>query len=132
MDDTRATLESGVANLTACPGTTAPVESRGVAMSCMEPPGVTMPAPGVTSTNATGDWTTLIVAIAVLPSIEQVATVVPARWPVMTPFDPTDATLSSPIVQLRVDETTTPRESSAVQVRGVVTPSSTAASGGVI
>jgi hypothetical protein len=82
--------------------------------------------------NATGDGTTLIVAIAVLPSIEQVATVLPARWPVMTPFSPTEATFSSEIVQVRDVDTTTPRESSAVQVNGVVTPSSTEVSAGVI
>jgi hypothetical protein len=83
-----------------------------------------MPAPGLTSTKATGEAATLIVAVAVFPSTVQLATALPALIAVTVPSEPIVATLGSELVHERVLETETSRESNALQLSFEPAPSS--------
>jgi len=112
---TVATTVLLLAHVTTRPASGAPLESRGVAVSCPVCATVRLRLAGVTSTVATGLFVTVTVALPLCPSLVAVIVADPAAFAVTSPLALTVATT----VLLLAHVTTRPASGAPLESRGV-------------
>src|SRR5438309_4264246 len=78
-------------HVTTRPASANPFASFGIAVNCTACPTITLAVAGVTVTEATGSWVTVMAAVPLWPSLSAVIVVEPAATPVTTPLALTTA-----------------------------------------
>src|SRR5713226_9237078 len=102
LASTLATVGVPLAHVTTRPESGAPVASCGVAVSCSVPPTETDPVAGLTTTDDTGMFTTVIVAVPLLFSLVAVIVAPPTATAVTRPFASTVAMVWPLVAQVTV------------------------------
>src|SRR2546426_10057367 len=83
---TAATVVLLLDHVTTRPASANPFASFGIAVNCAACPTITLAVAGVTVTDATGSWVTVMAAVPLWPSLSAVMVAAPAATPVTTPL----------------------------------------------
>src|SRR5438445_286780 len=83
---TVATAVLLLAHVTTRPARANPLASFGIAVNCAACPTITLAVAGLTVTDATGSWVTVMAAVPLWPSLVAVLGAAPAATPVTTPL----------------------------------------------
>src|ERR1041385_494002 len=120
-----------LAQVTVRPDSALPFTSLGVAVSCTLPPTSTDAVAGLTLTDATGTFATVMLAVPLFPSLVAVMVAVPATFPVTSPLELTVATDVLLLAQVTLRPLSgLPFESFGVAVSCTVPPTWTDAAAG--
>jgi len=132
LAETVAMADALLAHVTTRPASGLPLASLGVAVSCTVCPTWTLAVAGVTATEATGTFVTVIAAVPFWPSLLAVIVAVPGAPPVTSPLPLTGATAALLVAHVTVRPVSDPPFASfGVAVSCTACPTVTLAAAGL-